>query len=224
MGERRANTEDDLRFMLERLEDGTMEERVSAAWALGRSGRGDALPALLEAARNDDDVNVRINAIGAVAAVGGNEVRSDLLEFLDEDNEEVRSAALRALADERFADAAEEVGRILVEEESLRAAAADVLGNMKDPVAVPALRQVADDPDEEVRSRVAFALGRIGDRDAVPTLIGMLQDPHWTVRANAAQALGMIGDPGARAALEAARDDPNPQVAAAAQGALPRLR
>lgn len=223
LGERRANAEDEIQFMLDRLENGVMEERASAAWALGRSGRGDVLPRLLDVSRNDSDVSVRINAIVAVAELGGKEIQADLLGFLADRDLEIQRAALRGLADKRFAEAAEEIGRFMLENEPLRGMAADVLGNMANVAALPVLQQTATDPQEDVRSRVAYALGKLGDRRAVPTLIEMLDDQRWTVRANAAQSLGMIGDAAARPALEKARNDPNTQVRAAAEAALQKL-
>jgi hypothetical protein len=226
MGDRRANSEEDIQFMLDRLAEGVMEERVSAAWALGRSGRGDVIPPVLEAARDDRDVNVRINAVGAVAELGGKENLADLLAFLEDSESEVQAAALRGLADKRFSDsnAVEEIGRFMLENESLRGSAVDVLGNLENVAAVPFLQQVAKDSQEDVRTRVAFALGKLGDPAAVAILIDMLQDQRWTVRANAAQSLGMIGDPSARSALEAMRNDPNDQAKAAAESALSRLQ
>jgi hypothetical protein len=222
MGERRANSDEDVAFMLDHLENGGMEERVAAAWALGRSGRGDVMEPLLEASR-EGNLNVRINAIGGVAELGGEEVLEELVSLLESGEPEVRAAALRGLAHEKFAGAASQVGELMLDDESVRAAAVDVLGNMGSGNALPFLGRVADDPDEDVRSRVAYALSKIGDRAALPILTGMLDDRRWTVRANAVQSLGKLGDAGARSAIEAMRDDPNSQVRAAAEAALARL-
>jgi len=223
LGDRRANADEDIEFLLRRLEAGGMEERAAAAWALGRSGRGEVIPRLLEVSRGGEDFNVRINAIGGVAELGGKEVQADLVRLLDDRDAEVRAAALRGLAHQKFAGAVEEVGQLMLEDETKRGVAADVLGNMGHADALPFLRQVAEDPDEDVRSRVAFALGKIGDPAALPILTSMLGDQRWTVRANAVQSLGKIGDEGARSAVEAMGDDPNSQVRAAAEAALARL-
>jgi len=223
LGERRANAEEDVAFMLDELDDGSKEERVTAAWALGRSGRGDVIEPLLRACREDRDVSVKINAIGAVAELGGAEIEADLVGFLNEDEQEVRLAALRGLADPRFVGALDVVGRVLLEDEALRSTAIDALGNMGSPAALTYLRQVTKDQDEDVRTRAAYWLGKLGDAASVPTLIEMLHDASWSVRANAAQSLGMLGDPAARGALEALADDPNDQVRGAAESALLRL-
>jgi len=223
MGDRRANAPEEIELMLDRLDNGSMDERVSAAWALGRSGRGDVIPQLLEASRDDRDVNVRINAIDAAATLGGGEILDDLVGFLSDGEPEIQLAVLRGLADPKFVGAVGAVGRVLVENEDLRSAAVDVLGNLGSPDAVPFLVQAAGDPEEDVRSRVAHALGKLGDSSALPTLVEMLQDQRWPVRANAAQSLGSIGEPSARPALEAMHADPNEHARNAAEAALQKL-
>ena len=168
-------------FMLRRMDKGSVEERVTAAWALGRSGRGDMIEALLETSREDSNVNVKINAIGSVAELGGGEIQADLIGFLEDDEPEVQAAALRGLANKRFSSAVEVVGRFLVENESLRGTAVDALGNMENVAAVPFLQQVIHDPDEDVRTRAAFAMGKLGDPSAVPALIEMIEDPSQKI-------------------------------------------
>jgi len=222
LGDQRANSEEDVRFMLDHLQDGSAGERISAAWALGRSGRGDVMPQLVEASREDADDNVRINAIIAVGELGGEEVEDDLIEFLGDRNPDVRSAALRALASERYPGAVEAVGKLMLGDETLRGTAVDALGNMGNVEALRFLEQVAADPQEDVRSRTAHAMGKLGDRAAVPILSEMLADQRWTVRANAVQALGKLGDPSIRPALERMLKDPNTQVRATAEAALQR--
>jgi hypothetical protein len=223
MGDQRANSDEDVRFMLDHLKEGSAGERISAAWALGHSGRGDVIPQLLEASREDADDNVRINAIVAVGKLGGGEVEDDLIEFLGDRNPDVRSAALRAVASDRYPGAVEAVGKLMLEQEALRGTAVDALGNMGNVEALRFLEQVADDPEEDVRSRTAHAMGKLGDRAAVPILREMLADQRWTVRANAVQALGKLGDPSVRPALERMLEDPNTQVRATAEAALGRF-
>ncbi len=223
LGEHAADSDNDLQFMLERLENGNGPERVSAAWALGQSGRADAVPQLLRAAREESDTDVRINVIASLAALGGPEIERDLVGFLDDADAEIQAAGLRGLAHEKFAGAASRVGQLLLENVELRSTAADVLGTLGNPEAVPFLLQAADDAEEDVRTRIAFALGKLGDAQAVPTLIDLLHDQQWSVRANAAQALGMIGDSSAREALEGTRNDPNSSVRAASDAALEKL-
>lgn len=224
LGQTGADTDDQLKFMIEHLEGGIQRERVSAAWAMGQSGRADAVPHLLTAARDDSDRDVRINAIDSLAKIGGEGVQQALLDFLAEDDVEIQSIVLMGLADERYAGAFREVGEMLrSESDRIRANAADALGAMGKPETVPLLMEAAADPATDVRSRAAFALGKLGDPRGVPALIAMAKDSSWEVRGNAVQALGMVGDASGRQAVEALLDDPNSQVRFAAEQALSEL-
>lgn len=214
----------ELRFVLDRLEKGRTNERITAAWALGRSGRVDIEADLLRAASTDSSVIVRSSAVGSLVALGVDDIEKMLLEFLEDESDHVRTTALAELARLGVSASADLIGGLLDGDSlELRAAAVDTLGKMGDPNAMPYLQSATGDPEEEVRSRAAFALGKLGDTRAVPTLISMLDDDEWAVRANAAQALGMIGDESARAHLARLTDDPNPQVRWAAEDALRRL-
>ena len=215
--------DDEFGYLVERLEQGGAQERIRAAWALGRSGRSEARPLLIEAALQDPDRDVRINAIAGAIAVRGEGVDAMLRAALDDEDDNVKAAGVRGLANDP--SAVDEVEPLLQSDSAtLRATVADALGRMGQPKVVPSLIRVAADPEEQVRSRVAFALGRLADPSAVATLTRMLDDERWEVRANAAQALGMIGDPSARPALERAADEPNGYVRSATDKALDLLR
>jgi HEAT repeat protein len=224
IGESRIADEDDVRFLLDRLENGVEEERLSAAWALGQTGRTDKLDALAQAASEDPSSDVRINAIASLDLLGGEAAEASLFEFLDDEDEAIRAAALRGLADSSSPEIVPRVGPLLADGgAATRALAVDVLGRSGNPDAVPYLEDAADNPDPDIRSRVAFGLGKLRDPSATATLIPMLEDEQWEVRANAAQALGMIGDPDARPAIEPLTDDPNSMVRQAAEAALDKL-
>ncbi len=76
---------------------------------------------------------------------------------------------------------------------SIRAAAAEGLGQCRAEAAVPRLLARLDDEDRKVRSRAIGALGRLGSEAlaAVPALIGLLADERLGV--DAAFSLGTIG-------------------------------
>ena len=71
IGDKEGGTEDELQFLLDRLENGNAAERTSAAWALGRAGGPDSVPLLARAARGDSDLFVRVNAIKALGRFDG---------------------------------------------------------------------------------------------------------------------------------------------------------
>ncbi len=91
-------------------------------------------------------------------------------------------------------------------EGSGRSAAADALGSLGDPTAVPALVEALKD-ENYVCVCAAFALAKIKDPRAVEPLIAVLkdQDKFWVARGAAAVALGNLGHI-ATAALPALRE------------------
>jgi len=72
--------------------------------------------------------------------------------------------------------------------------AAEKLGELDDPAAVPALRAATRDPEADVREAAAEALGLLADPVAGPDLAALLRDPEKKVRREAVKALGLIGD------------------------------
>lgn len=72
----------------------------------------------------------------------------------------------------------------------MRIGIVDVLGNLRDLDAIPALLAVlSGDESNEVRWASAIALGEIGDEDARPGLVAALQDPDKYVRYGVTLAL-----------------------------------
>ncbi len=89
----------------------------------------------------------------------------------------------------------------------MRRAAAEALGKIGDPQALPALIEALKDKDSGVREVAAGALREIGPQ-ALPALIEALKDKDSEVRRAAAEALGKIGGPQALPALtEALKDE-----------------
>ncbi|MDD5746077.1 MAG: HEAT repeat domain-containing protein [Candidatus Omnitrophica bacterium] len=108
--------------------------------------------------------------------------------------------------------------------DSVRATAAEALGEIKDTQAVPALIEALRDEYFFVRAATSWALGEIRDKRAVSPLIGMLCDKDYHVRAAAAEALGKIKDTQAVPVLIEALRDKDYHVRAAAATALGEIR
>ena len=93
----------------------------------------------------------------------------------------------------------------------MRQAAAEALGQIKDPLATDVLLARLQDvqEDSDVRQAAAEALGQIKDPLATDVLLARLQDAqdHYSVRQATAQALGQIKDPLATDALMARLQD-----------------
>lgn len=78
---------------------------------------------------------------------------------------------------------------------SVRASAADTLGELGDPHAVEPLIAALKDNDPSVRAAVVAALKNLGDPRAVEPLVLALWDSHSSVRNLAANALEKLSDP-----------------------------
>lgn len=87
-----------------------------------------------------------------------------------------------------------------------RAAAAQALGILGDPQAVPALVSALSADDAALVARAAGALGALQASAAVPALRDVLMDPQVVAPAAAADALSAIGSPEAMDALLGALD------------------
>ena len=74
-----------------------------------------------------------------------------------------------------------------------RSHAAESLGNLGAPQAVPALITALSDPYRLTRSYAARALGKLGDAQAIDPLLKIMQtDDFFGARAEAAEALGKL--------------------------------
>ena len=79
----------------------------------------------------------------------------------------------------------------------VRRDAADALGIIGDPSAIPYLAEALKDTDSVVRWNAVRALGKIGDPSAIPYLAEALKDTDYKVGSAAISALGKTGDPSA---------------------------
>jgi len=107
----------------------------------------------------------------------------------------------------------------------IRRAAAEILGNIGDPQAVPALIGALRDERDKggwVRWAAAEALGKVGT-PALSDLIRVLQDKDWMARWAAAGALGKIGDSRALPNLIGALQDENEDVRKVAAESLGKI-
>lgn len=77
-------------------------------------------------------------------------------------------------------------------DEDVRIYACEILGGMKEKVAVPYLIDALQDESPNVRNLACVALGDIGDESAIDALFSALKDDEW-IEFSAIQALGKIG-------------------------------
>ncbi len=106
---------------------------------------------------------------------------------------------------------------------SVRAEAADALGNLDDQKATNALISLFTDDEKSVRSNAAKSLGGLEGAKALEPLISALNDREQRVRLKAAESLGRLGNGKAVDPLISALKDSSPGVRMAAVRALGEL-
>jgi HEAT repeat protein len=184
-----------LELLWKKLQDSDAEERREAAVDLGRAGR-DAVP-LLFRAMGDADWRVRKTAVEALVAFGSMSVIEGLIRSLSaDDNAGSRNSAIEALVHIGSAAVDGLIVSLDAPDADVRKSIVDILGDIRDPRAVPALIEaLVKDPDENIRVASAEALGKIKDRRAVsPLLDCLMRDNQGWLGYAAAEALGEIGD------------------------------
>ena len=97
------------------------------------------------------------------------------------------------------------------------------LGRLRDPRAVPALIESANDSDSQTVIWSLWALGSIGDKQATPTLMQKMESTDTGVRVMSAYALGALQDKRAVPVLQGHLDDSSTEVSWNAAIALARL-
>jgi HEAT repeat protein len=86
------------------------------------------------------------------------------------------------------------IGCLGEEDVDLRVQTALILGERRDPRAIPALMQALDDPDANVRFHAIEALGRLRATQAVDALASVAETREFFLAFPAIQALARVGD------------------------------
>jgi HEAT repeat protein len=195
--------------------------RQVTAVALGQIGDARAVEALVDALK-DKERNVREAAAEALVRIGAPAIPSLIAAAQDP---AVRGDVVKALG-QIGAPAVEPLIAALKDgDESVRDAAAVVLGQAGDPRAVePLIATFKEEHWSYVRDDLpaAQALGQIG-APAVEPLIAALKHEDWRMRQAAAKALKHIGDPRAVEPLIAALKDEDARMRQAAAEALGQI-
>ena len=141
----------------------------------------------------DPDISVRVSAIHALAAIGGERVSLALGMMAQDENPLVRLAVAESMR-KNWHPALFEfiVGMVNDNSFEVRIAATETLGRSGDSNALKPLIVCLNDPDEDVRRAATQALGNLKDTGALYSLIGKLLDPEAAVRQAAESALKLI--------------------------------
>jgi HEAT repeat protein len=170
--------------------------RCCALKVLAEIGDESLIPRLAPSLRDHSD-NVRLEAVRAIARMGGAEAVKLLVRTMKKDQcDFVRAEAVRLLRrivlDRR--EILEPVQRALKDPaRDVRIQAARLLGNCLDKKSILPLLNAMADPHWSVRESAENALLNFG-RDAVGPLIAALDNKSWWTRFRAARLLGEIGD------------------------------
>jgi len=216
------------------LEHEDVQLRRGAARAIldaDRDVRLAALPAMIDALREEEDGQVRLAVLDTLIEMGqdAEPAVSALVETLETDyggryREEVHQDYRSAVALSRIGPPAAEGLRGLLSEdkENIRAVSAMALGRIG-PEAAPAVPELIGlliDEEDEVRREASLALARIGAAAHQPLMIALEIETDSSLRASAAEALAQTVEPTDEVRdrlLELAlNDDPDPDVRAAA--------
>jgi len=210
-------------YLEDGLSDGSGLVRALVVEGLGKTDQGRRSPKLRKAI--DDQAGLVKAAVPKVLGRSRDRSVLPLLEkALNEDQPLVRLAASGALYHMGRIDMWDQVRKAAtVVHPEERATALRLLGELKDPRALPVLVEAMKDPQPSVRGAAVSALGDLGDAHAVPQLEEALQDTIPAVRTSAAISLGELGHRTASPALRRALSDTNPVVQAAVVSALLRL-
>lgn len=193
------------------LGDVSAAVRAAAAEALGKIGSSEGVPGLMSALE-DREPEVRAAAARSLGWIKEPEGVPRLLEVLRDADEDIQRAAAEALAD-IGEPAFEGLAAALNDRRAVQAA--EALGLLGTPDAVPLLLAALKQSEADVRRAAAQALGRIGDPEALSALGLALRDAQEVVQRAAAYALAELGPEG-HSTLRAALEDPDPRVRAAA--------
>lgn len=142
----------------------------------------------------------------------------------DDPKWEIRREAVKLLGKGEVKEAHELLKEILLTDHLtiMRKTAAQALGDLNDPVAIPALIEglkVNNDP--AIIGEITISLGKLEAKEAVELLIKALENKDGEVREHAVDALGLIGDPRAvQPLITRLKEDPEDWVRGQAADAL----
>ena len=167
--------------------------RAQAADLLGRLRIRRAVP-LLVAALKDDSEDVRTVAARSLAMIGDSAAVPALAGALADPSRWTVSL----VAENLMRMGAQVVPPLIfllgASDHNVRVATVQILGEIRDPVAVEPLVAILNaDADLNLRAQAAAALGKLGGPRAEGALERALVDRAWQVRAQAAKALGRLG-------------------------------
>jgi hypothetical protein len=162
---------------------------------MGRLGEASATDSILKLLE-DNNSNVRIAALGALAALDARSYTHHISRRLNDEHYLVRKAAVLTLSKIGSESDSDSIAKLLLDPSSqVRAMAALALGKILARDHEDGVLILLDDESSWVRECACEALCTIGGRRAQSELAQRLLDPDYSVRNAAARSLCALGSP-----------------------------
>ncbi|HEY9070526.1 MAG TPA: HEAT repeat domain-containing protein, partial [Candidatus Ozemobacteraceae bacterium] len=214
------------------LDDPDPNIRFWSALCLGHL-RDRSLTKELTNKLSDPETGVRMAVLRALREIGDPSVVGKLFEALSQPSEQVRdliydilkdfgthsipflmeslsseywmgrSLAARALTEMGSEAISPLTAALESQDKERRFWAIKILGQMREPTALPEIRRFLTDQDSEIRMAAVQALAGFPQSDTIPLLIERFLDPSWVVRREACKSLIACGMPAVQALLSA---------------------
>jgi len=199
------------------IEDSDWQIRSGAIRALAAAPPAEALPAMLRAIRNrHSDPNV-LNSALEVLTLSGWDATLALIEFLRQDDADLRIYAAMALGQRNDARAVPALMTALDDVNvNVQHNAIEALGRLRATESIDRLVAIAKGGDPFLAFGAVDALSSIGESRVAASLLPLLDDPLLSVPVS--EALGVMGDDAAVAPMVRRLTEPHAPVAAIARG------
>ena len=175
------------------LKDPEVSVQHAAIIATGRLAPEGAVRALSRIV-GSEDLNLRVLATTALGLTGKAAAVTTLMRLLENNHPKVQTNAVRALGAIGNTRATMTLATLLadpVTRSPVRLAAAEALGRIGDPEAVPILLQATGEREAQIRKAAVVSLGWLADARAVSALTLLIKEPELTEVAM--KAIGQIG-------------------------------
>ena len=157
---------------------------------------------------NDEDQLVVHKSIDAIAAIGGDAAKAEMMELLNYKTSEGRLVATKFVGNAKMKEAVDELIKLLNDEfETVATAAAVALGKIGDPKAIPPMAGKLQERSVGLKMACVESIRQIGGDKAAGALAPAMGDFSEGIRAAVVEAMVSIGDASAPYALEGLRSD-----------------
>ena len=215
-------SDSELTACLTLLSSDKSDEIRDGARLAGDNRYEEAIPHLVKQV-GSSNVGVQEAADRALRRIGGAQVVEAVIPLLRSENVPERNVGMDILRNQGSTNIGT-IAKLLSDDDvDIRIFASDILGSVRNSVAVPYLgRALLDDPEVNVRYQAAVSLGELGLQEAVPFLNKALHDEEW-VQFSVIEALTKIRDESSVASLAYALDNTSELVSSMIIDALGEL-